>query len=142
MGKQLSMLKKLFTFYILFSLLNTTLLAQKQSSEKIKQLVEAYKNDIRGPYYRIKWFCKDGSIRNPKNPCPDAIGGGIQHASFKESALQLRKDNHLYFGEILASNTIDDFLDQKHNFSRVKQYQINNYLKSIDNGWVLQKGQY
>ncbi|NNE31096.1 MAG: phosphoenolpyruvate synthase [Winogradskyella sp.] len=119
-----------------------TLSAQKLSDTQVKNLVESYKNDIRGPYYRIKWFCEDGTIRDPKDPCPDDIGGGIQHASFKESALKLRESNNLYFGEILASNAIDEFLDKDNHYNRVKQYQINKYLASIDNGWVLRKGQF
>ena len=117
-------------------------ISQEKNSEYIKDIIAAYKKDIRGPYYRIKWFCKDGSIREPRDPCPDAIGGGIQHASFKESALDLRKTNHLFFAEILASVNPKDFLDLENNYSRLKQYQIGQYLYGIDNGWVLRKGQY
>ena len=108
---------------------------------KIKSLVNSYKEDPRGPYYRIKWFCEDGSIRDAQNPCPDNIEG-IQHASFKESALALRKSNHLYFGEILAGADEKDFLDKKNNYSRLKQYQLNRYLFSVDDGWILEKAQY
>ena len=115
--------------------------AQELTASEIKTLVESYKNDVRGPYYRIKWFCEDGTIRDPKDPCPDNVEG-IQHASFKESALKLRKTNHLYFGEILASNEIREFLDADANYERLKQYQINKYLASIDDGWVLRKAQY
>lgn len=136
------MINKLFLISFLFFLFIQNTTSQEKTSHEIKELIKFYKNDIRGPYHRIKWFCKDGSIRDPKDPCPERIGGGIQHASFKESALKLRETNHLFFGEILAANTIDNFLDKKNNYSRIKQYQINNYLKSIDNGWILQKGQY
>lgn len=115
--------------------------AQELSSSEIKKLVQTYKNDVRGPYYRIKWFCDDGSIREAKDPCPDDIGG-IQHASFKESANELRKTNHLFFGDILAATKFDEFLDVEHNYSRLKQYQIGQYLAAVDDGWVLRKGQY
>lgn len=95
-----------FAFALLFG---TTNYAQQKSNNDIKKLISSYKKDIRGPYYRIKWYCKDGSVRDSKDPCPDSIGGGIQHASFKESALDLRKTNHLFFGEILASLNNQDF---------------------------------
>ncbi len=117
-------------------------IGQRLSNTTIKNLIKEYKNDVRGPYYRIKWFCEDGTVREPKDPCPDDIGGGIQHATFKESALSLRRKNHLYFGEILASNEIKPFLDRDENFNRLKQYQVNKYLQSVDNGWILQKGQF
>ena len=136
------MIKNLLFLLFLSSCFFNESYAQEKSSKEIKSLVTAYKNDIRGPYYRIKWFCNDGSIRDPKDPCPDDIGGGIQHASFKESAINLRESNHLFFGEILAAISPQDFLDETNNFSRLKQYQIGNYLSSIDDGWVLRKGQY
>ncbi|QTD37708.1 phosphoenolpyruvate synthase [Polaribacter batillariae] len=129
-------------YSICILLLTSTTFAQKKSNNELKKLVETYKKDIRGPYYRIKWFCKDGSIRDAKDPCPDSIGGGIQHASFKQSALAVRKTNHLFFAEILASVNTDNFLDEKNNYSRLKQYQIGQYLASIDDGWILKKGQY
>ncbi|TMM28651.1 phosphoenolpyruvate synthase [Polaribacter aestuariivivens] len=136
------MKKTTLLYSICLLLFTTTITAQKKSNNSIKELIESYKKDIRGPYYRIKWFCKDGSVRDAKDPCPDSIGGGIQHASFKQSALDLRKTNHLFFGEILASVNTTDFLDEKNNYSRLKQYQIGQYLASVDDGWVLRKGQF
>ena len=135
------MQKNILIIITLFFFNNNIIVAQQKSTSEIEELITVYKNDIRGPYYRIKWFCEDGSIRAAKDPCPDDIEG-IQHASFKQSALDLRKTNHLFFGEILASVNNIDFLDESHNFSRLKQYQIGKYLASIDNGWVLRKGQY
>ena len=136
------MRRKIYLFLLLSPFFINNSFSQEKTNQEIIQLVESYKNDSRGPYYRIKWFCKDGSIRDSKDPCPDDIGGGIQHASFKESALDLRKTNHLFFGEILASTNTNDFLDKQNNFSRLKQYQIGEYLASVDNGWVLRKGQF
>lgn len=116
--------------------------SKKLTNQQIESLIESYKNDMRGPYYRIKWFCDDDTIREAKDPCPDSIGGGIQHASFKESALKLRKTNHIFFADILATLKPNDFLDTEHNHSRLKQYQIGKYLESVDDGWVLRQGQY
>ena len=135
------MAKNILTSILLIFLISSSSIAQEKSTNQIKQLVKSYKNDIRGPYYRIKWFCEDGSIRDAKDPCPDDLEG-IQHASFKQSALELRKTNRLFFGEILAATKTNEFLDANHNYSRLKQYQIGEYLASIDNGWVLRKGQY
>ena len=135
-------IKKITSVLLLAMLIQPISWAQKQNNQEIKSLVESYKKDVRGPYYRIKWFCKDGSIRDPKDPCPDDIGGGIQHASFKESALKLRTANHIFFGDILAAVEKEDFLDFHNNYSRLKQYQLGKYLASVDDGWILRKGQY
>ncbi|MDY0780607.1 PEP/pyruvate-binding domain-containing protein [Tenacibaculum sp. IB213877] len=134
------MIKKL-TMCLFFFVLASSL-AQEKSSKEIEKLIRIYKKDVRGPYYRIKWFCKDGTIRDPKDPCPDSIGGGNQHATFKESALELRKTNHLFFGEILTGLNKKEFLDSKNDYSRLKQYQIGKYLANTDDGWILRRGQY
>lgn len=134
---------KTIYFTILFLLLITPdIYSQELSNEQIKELVNSYKNDIRGPYKDIRWFCTDGSIRQPKDPCPEKIGPGVQHARYKDAVVTLGKSNHIFLGQILTYTDTKDFWDAEHNHSRLKQYQIDKYLRTIDNGWVLQKGQY
>ncbi|TYB76712.1 phosphoenolpyruvate synthase [Bizionia gelidisalsuginis] len=133
---------KLVVLLFIFNCYPSFTYSQELPPQEVSKLITSYKNDLRGPYHRIKWFCEDGTEREPKDPCPDGIGGGIQHASFKASALQLRRANHLFFGEILGGLKPNDFLDRNANYSRLKQYQIGNYLSSVDNGWVLRKAQY
>ncbi len=117
-------------------------IGQKLGNQEIKDLIDSYKKDIRGPYKEIRWFCTDGSIRQPKDPCPDNIGPGVQHATYKNSITDLGKSNHLFFGQILAYTSKEEFWDLDHNNSRLKQYQVDKYLRAVDNGWILQKGQF
>ncbi|MBC8770152.1 phosphoenolpyruvate synthase [Arenibacter sp. BSSL-BM3] len=117
-------------------------IGQKLDNQEIKNLIDSYKKDIRGPYKEIRWFCTDGSIRQPKDPCPDNIGPGVQHATYKSSVTDLGKTNHIYLGQILAYTTKEEFWDSAHNNSRLKQYQLDKYLRTVDNGWILQKGQF
>ncbi|MCR1024812.1 phosphoenolpyruvate synthase [Cellulophaga baltica] len=132
--------KSLSTFILV--LFTATLFSQKLSNEKITEQINTYKNDIRGPYKDIRWFCTDGSIRQPKDPCPENIGPGVQHARYKDAVVALGEQNHIYFGQILAYTDIQEFWDTEHNHSRLKQYQLDKYLRTIDDGWILQKGQY
>jgi len=115
---------------------------QKLSNQEIKDLINSYKKDLRGPYKEIRWFCTDGSIRPPKDSCPDDIGPGVQHATYKSSVVDLGKYNNLYFGQILSYTSKEEFWDAENNNSRLKQYQLDKYLRTVDNGWVLEKGQY
>ena len=119
-----------------------TSFSQEIPVSQIKKQIENYKKDPKGPYYRIKWFCEDGSIRDPKDPCPESIGGGIQHASYKPEVEKLAKNNQIYFGNILSYNSFDEFWDATENHSKVKQYQLVKYLSSIDDGWIYRKGKY
>lgn len=135
------MQKRLLTSLLIVLFLNIELSAQELTTSQIKNQIEAFKKDPRGPYLRIRWFCDDGTMREPKDPCPDAIGG-IQHASYKEITNQLAEDNRLYFGEILAAANKSNFWDESHEQDRIKQYQLGKYLANVDNGWVLERAQY
>ena len=115
--------------------------AQKYSVTGIKSTIQEFKEDPRGPYLRIRWFCEDGTMREPKDPCPEGVDG-IQHASYKEITKNLAKRNQLYFGEILAAADKGEFWDASNDHSRLKQYQMGNYLQSVDNGWILEKAQF
>ena len=129
-------------FVALFIAVNISYSQSPLSGDHIKTLVEKYKNDLRGPYKEIRWFCTDGSVRQPKDPCPGNIGPGVQHARYKDEVVALSKSNHIFLGQILAYSTNEDLWDIDHNHSRLKQYQLDKYLRLIDDGWVNQKGQF
>ncbi|AWX44750.1 Pyruvate, water dikinase [Flagellimonas maritima] len=116
--------------------------SQEIPNSEITSLIQNFKKDLRGPYHRIRWFCKDGSIREPRDPCPDSIGGGIQHASYKPIVKELAEKNRVYLGEILAHTDKDKFWDAYNANDRLKQYQLGRYLASVDDGWILRKAQY
>ncbi|MEJ1223714.1 PEP/pyruvate-binding domain-containing protein [Sediminicola sp. 1XM1-17] len=135
-------MKKLLPSIILLVFICSTAVAQKVSDKQIAEQVALYKNDIRGPYKDIRWFCTDGSIRQPKDPCPKEIGPGVQHARYKDAVVNLGKSNHIFLGQILAYTDKQDFWDAEHNHSRLKQYQLEKYLRSVDDGWILRRGQF
>jgi len=113
-----------------------------QSIEKaeIKSKVEAFKKDSKGPYQQIMWFCSDGSKVPPRERCPEP--GGVQRATYKPWVETLAKNNHIFLGQILAATNYIEFLDKQNQYSRAKQYLIENYLEVIDNGWIQQKAKY
>ncbi|MEZ4898801.1 MAG: PEP/pyruvate-binding domain-containing protein [Saprospiraceae bacterium] len=114
---------------------------QSKSPDAIRQMISSYKKDLRGPYRDIRWFCNDGTIRQPKDPCPDPPGG-VQRARYKEDVEQLGMTNHIYLGQILATTNLEDFWDEKNGQSRLKQYILERYLRQIDDGWILRRAQY
>lgn len=135
-------MKKSIVLWCLTLFISGSIWSQKLTSETIKAQIETYKNDIRGPYKDIRWFCTDGSIRQPKDPCPDNIGPGWQHARYKDAVESLAKSNHIFLGQILAYTDKEEFWDAEHNHSRLKQYQIDKYLRLVDDGWIMKKGQF
>ncbi len=140
-------------FLLLFLLLSAgfTALAQQETpaantqnftDQRIAKMIAEYRQLDRGPYKSINWFCPDGSVRDSKDPCPKEIGEGIQHASYRPEVKALAASRHIYLSEILASNDIWDFWDGLNNHSRVKQYQLQQYLENADNGWIQQRSQF
>lgn len=115
--------------------------AQPENPEAIKALISKYKADPRGTYRDIKWFCKDGTIREARDPCP-GLKQGNQRARYKEDVIALAESEHIFLGQILATTPKEDFWDAENAHSRLKQYQLERYLRNIDNGWVNQRGQF
>lgn len=122
--------------------MSTLVQAQEFTNSRIKEMIQQYRQLDRGPYKSINWFCPDGSVRDAKDPCPKEIGEGIQHASYKPEIKELAKKRHIFFAEILASNDLWEFWDGENNHSRIKQYQLNKYLESIDNGWIQERSRF
>jgi len=135
-------MKKLIFLIFFVGLFSTSTFSQAVNNQHIKNQITIFKSEFRGPYKDIRWFCKDGSIRLPNDPCPKEIGPGIQHARYRDVVESIGKKNHVFLGQILAYTTNQEFWDSQNHNSRLKQYQLDKYLRSIDDGWVLQKAQY
>ncbi|PPK86638.1 pyruvate phosphate dikinase-like enzyme [Neolewinella xylanilytica] len=116
-------------------------LGAQNEDERIAELIESYRADARGPYRGIFWFCSDGSLRAARDPCPDDADAR-QHADYKPEIKRLMREEDLYFGQILADTEYDAFWDAESDHSRLKQYQLNDYLVAADNGWILERARY
>lgn len=103
-----------------------------------KSLISDLKEDVRGPYKDIKWFCEDGSMREARDPCPEPLEG-VQHARYKDNVVSLANKHHIYLDQILVGTDQTEFWDAANQHSRLKQYQITNFLFQADDGWILQK---
>lgn len=109
----------------------------------IAALIKKYQEDDRGPYRDIQWFCDDGSNISPRDgTCPYESENNFQHARYKDEVIQLGKDQHIFLGQILTNTRQVAFLDLDNDFSRLKQYQLGDYLANVDDGWVNRKAQY
>lgn len=122
--------------------LSSSLQAQELPAASLKKTITFYKQNYRGPYKQIEWFCKDGTQREAKDPCPDKIGGGVQHASYRDDLKELGTKYHLFFADILTNTDQLSFWDVANDHSRIKQYQLARYLSSVDDGWVQRKSQF
>ncbi|MBN1996138.1 phosphoenolpyruvate synthase [candidate division KSB1 bacterium] len=114
--------------------------AQPLSDAQLSDLVLSFKNDERGPYQAIRWFCPDGSVLPPDQRCPQP--GGIQHGLLKDIVSTIALEKKIYFGQILAGTSFPDFWDAENQNARAKQYQLERYLQLADDGWIFRKACY
>ncbi|PKL87335.1 MAG: phosphoenolpyruvate synthase [Ignavibacteriae bacterium HGW-Ignavibacteriae-2] len=133
----ISFFVRLIPIVLIFS---ASIFSQDLSSSEIKTMINKYKQDMRGPYKAIKWFCPDGSIIPADQRCPEP--GGVQRAQHKDEVSRLAKTKGIFLGQILAATSHQEFLDINKNNSRLKQYQLEKYLRSVDNGWILKRAQF
>ena len=120
-------MKKIHLLFLLAPLIGFSQLEDnfKLNADNVKALITKYKKDPRGPYKDLRWFCDDGTINPPSEPCEN---GGVQHARYKDEVLNLGKESHIYFGQILASMDKEAFWDADHQNARLKEYQLEKYL--------------
>ena len=102
----------------------------------------AWINDMksapRGPFSRIRWFCKDGTILEPKAYACQPHGGGVQHGEWNEQTLEMR-DNGFFVANVLAGLDEAEFVQQAHYKDQYNQILIEQFLIAFDDGWVLRK---
>src|SRR4030095_16733424 len=118
----------------------TGMFSQESNPTAIKTMIDRFKNETRGPYKDIRWFCKDGTVREARDPCPTELGN--QRASYRPEVIALADKQHIFLGQILASTPKEEFWDSENAQSRLKQYQLEKYLRNKDDGWVNRKAQY
>ena len=127
--------------FVLFLLSGLVVAQEPLTDREIAELIATYRDDPRGPYRGIFWFCSDGSTRAARDPCPDDARAH-QHADYRPAIDRLMRDQQLYFGQILTDTRFASFWDAEQDHDRLKQYQLNNYLVGVDEGWILEKARF
>jgi hypothetical protein len=100
--------------------------------------IEDMKLSERGPFSRIRWFCRDGSVLPPKPYACNDHGGGYQHGEWSEQTLTLREKGY-FVANILAGTDAAGFADRDDFPDRYAQLLIERFLIRADNGWILRR---
>lgn len=103
--------------------------------------VSEMKQSQRGPFKRIRWFCKDGTILPPKAYACVPHGGGIQHGEWTDRVKELRANDYK-IANIMAEYVSVPITDDGDFADTFKQIQIERYLVVADDGWILRKARY
>ena len=107
-------------------------------ASQFAQWIEQMKSAERGPFSRIRWFCKDGQVLPPKAYACAEFGGGVQHGEWSERTRNLRAAGYA-IANFYADLDVDDFVKNDATSARFQQMLIEQFLVRIDNGWILRR---
>jgi hypothetical protein len=107
----------------------------------LRRWVAEMKTSSRGPFQQIRWFCNDGSIHPPGDYVCRDRGGGIQHGEWSARVRQLR-ENGYWVANLFAEVRPDELLGQPDSAVAIGQMVLEQYLVSVDDGWIFRKAQY
>ena len=106
-----------------------------------RQLVAAMRASDRGPYSRLRWYCKDGTVHPPTPYACAERGGGRQHGEYSTERQRLA-DLGWSVGTIVAALEWDELWDETRRHQRLRELPLERYLVEVDDGWVLQRARY
>jgi hypothetical protein len=103
-----------------------------------RQWISDMKEQPRGPFTRLRWFCNDGSVLPPQPYACKEYGGGHQHGEWSERTVELRAQGY-HIANLLAGIDPADAAGQPGFGDRYAQLLIERYLIGADDGWILRK---
>jgi hypothetical protein len=109
--------------------------AELPNERELRSWIEGFKASPRGPFERIRWFCKDGSVLPPKAYACKNHGGGIQHGEWNQRAKTLRARGYTV-ANVLASLDPKAFVGPKADLWALEQILIERFLIGWDDGWI------
>ncbi len=116
------------------------LLWAEASPVDMARWIAEMKEEPRGPFERIRWFCKDGTTLPPGPYACARHGGGIQHGQLNDRAEAMQEAGYPV-GTVLAS-TDPVALAAPEGRDRLKAILLERYLIAADDGWILRQARY
>jgi len=130
---------------ILFLCFSATGLAAHSRSaatnDDFPRWIEDFKSSEKGPFEKIRWYCKDGTVLPPLAGACTPHGGGIQHGQWNEQTRILRESGY-YIGNVLAAVDTEALIGAGGHREHLKQILLERYLMSADDGWIFRGARY
>ncbi len=109
--------------------------------ETLRSWVQEMKELPRGPFLRIRWFCKDGEILEPEPYACEDHGGGFQHGEWTDKTKKIREAGYP-IANVLAELKPEDVIGPKTDPEFLRILLLEKFLIAFDDGWILRKAQF
>jgi hypothetical protein len=103
--------------------------------------IVAMKNSSIGPFSRIRYFCSDGQILEPKAFICEPFGGGYQHGEWNAQTLKLRAAG-FPIANLLVTVAPEQVTGPDADPDLLSILVIERFLISYDDGWIYRKAQF
>ena len=131
-------------FVLLFFLLNVSLAQAAVVANQdatYRSWVNQFKDEARGPFKSVQWFCNDGTILPPEEYACKEHGGGFQHGDWNDRAVAMRENGYL-IANILSAINPQQFVASPESAGNLSQILLEQFLMHVDDGWVFRKAKY
>jgi len=115
--------------------------AKGADAAQARQWIAQMKDGARGPFARIRWFCKDGRVLEPKDYACAKKGEGWQHGEWSERTKQLRAQGY-YVANVLAGLDARTTVAAPDFPQYYAQLLVEKFLIAADDGWILRKARF
>lgn len=115
--------------------------AEPADAASLRASIEKMKRAERGPFRRIRWFCKDGTVLPPKPYACTPHGGGVQHGEWTDQVKELRARGY-FIANVFADLDVDALLKRPDLREVFDQMLIEQFLMTADNGWIMRQARH
>ena len=113
----------------------------KADPGQYRKWIAEMKDDPRGPFSSIKWFCKDGRVLAPQDYACAKKGEGWQHGEWSDRTKQLRSQGYKVANVLAGIDATKAVADPAFP-DAYAQLLIEKFLIATDSGWILRKAQF
>ena len=119
--------------------IGTTAIAQAagKADEQARWIAEM-KDDPRGPFAAIKWFCKDGRVLAPSDFSCAKKTEGWQHGEWSQRTKQLRANGYK-IATLLAGVDAEKVVVAPDFADTFAQLVVEKFLVATDDGWIVRR---
>jgi hypothetical protein len=112
-----------------------------EEAAQLRSIVESMKENPRGPFERIRWFCNDGAVLPPKAYACADHGGGRQHGEWSDQTLRLRKEG-FPIANVMVALSASDFGESLAEQMHFRTLVLEQFLIDVNDGWILRKARF
>lgn len=115
--------------------------APRPPPDIIRSWIQQMKDQPRGPFSGVRWYCADGVVLEPVPFACETHGGGFQHGQWSERTRQIRAAGYP-IANILADLKPETVVGPGADPDLLTTILLEKFLIAADDGWILRKAQF